>query len=292
MPNNMNNKKVLVLGAQGMLGQELVKRFREDAKYSVVGWDREEIDVTDPAFANEKIRTYAPDIIFNAVAYNAVDQCEDNAEEYQKAVLLNANVPHFLAQLVKAMDVTLVHYSTDFVFDGTLEAGYVEDAVPHPLSKYGESKLMGEQYVLATGGKNYIIRLSRLFGKPATSAIAKKSFFEKMLEGAQGKKEVMAVDDEKSCFTYAPDLARASKALLEEESPYGIYHLPNSEAATWYDAAQVLFEIANVAVTVKPVSADTFPRPAKRPRFSVLRNTKRPALRPYTEALREFLQNM
>jgi dTDP-4-dehydrorhamnose reductase len=301
MQNNMASEKVLILGAQGMLGQELVRVFSLDERYVVAGWDREDIDVADFSEAEKKIREYAPQIIVNAVAYNAVDQCEENDEEYEKAMMLNAEVPKFLARLAKEINAIFVHYSTDYIFDGKNVSGYAEDAEPHPLSRYGESKRLGEKNVLATDGKNYLIRLSKLFGKPALSAGGKQSFFEKMLEVVKGKSEIDVVDDEKSCFTYAPDLAEATKNLIQDNAPYGIYHLANSVPVTWYEAAQELFRLAKiyqptsnngrVDVVVKPVSSDAFPRPAKRPKYSVLLNTKRPALRPYTDALKEFLEN-
>jgi dTDP-4-dehydrorhamnose reductase len=300
---DMKKRRVLILGAKGMLGQELVRVYGEDEGYEVAGWDYGDIDVTDFVAAEEKIRAFGPDVIVNAVAYNAVDQCEENEEEYAKAMKLNAEVPGFLARLAKDLDATLVHYSSDYVFDGESEEAYAEDAQPHPISKYGMSKWEGEKRVIAEGGKYYVIRLSKLFGKPASSATAKKSFFEKMLEVAQGKAEVTVVDDEKSCFTYAPDLALATKVLEMYQGhashtdggaavgwPYGIYHLINEGVVTWYEAAQELFKVAGVDVVVKPVSPDAFPRPAKRPHFSALKNTKFVALRPYTEALEEFLK--
>ncbi len=286
----MEKKKVLILGARGMLGQELVRVYSEDDEYEVTGWDFEDIDVTDFVAAEKKIRECAPALIVNAVAYNAVDQCEESEDEYAKAKMLNTEVPGFLAQLAKEMDATLVHYSTDYVFDGASESGYTEDAEPRPLSRYGMSKWEGEKRVIAVDGKYYVIRLSKLFGKSATSALGKKSFFEKMLEVAEDKKEVTVVDDEKSCFTYAPDLALATKVLEQEGREYGIYHLPNEGVATWYGAAQELFRLAEREAIVKPVSADTFPRKAKRPHSSALINTKCIALRPYTEALGEFLE--
>ncbi len=286
----MEKRKVLILGAKGMLGQELVCVYREDEGYEVAGWDYEEIDLTDFSMAEKKIREYAPAVIINAVAYNAVDQCEENEEEYAKAMKLNADVPGFLARLAKELDRTFVHYSSDYVFDGENADGYAEDAEPRPLSRYGRSKWEGEKNVIAEGEKYYLIRLSKLFGKPASSAVGKKSFFEKMLEVAKDKKEVTVVDDEKSCFTYAPDLALASKVLEMYQKPYGIYHLVNEGVATWYEAAQELFRLAKMDIAVKPVSADMFPRPAKRPKFSALRNTKFIPIRPYQEALEEFLK--
>ncbi len=290
MNGNMENRrKVLILGAKGMLGQELARVYREDDGYDVAAWDVEDIDVTDFESAEGKIRAFAPALVVNAVAYNAVDACEEDEAEYARALLLNAEVPGFLVRLAKDMDATLIHYSTDYVFDGENAEGYAEDAEPRPLSRYGVSKREGEKRVIEADGKYYLIRLSKLFGKPATSAIGKKSFFEKMLEVAQDKKEVTVVDDEKSCFTYAPDLALASKVLEQSALPSGIYHIVNEGAATWYEAAQELFKSVGMDVTVKPVSADAFPRPARRPRYSALRNTKFLPIRPYTEALEESL---
>lgn len=282
-------RTVLILGAKGMLGQALVRCYGEDEGYAVIGWDIEDIDVTDFPEAEKKIRAVAPDVVLNAIAYNAVDQCEESEEEYQKALLLNAEAPAFLACLAQDMGAAFVQYSTDYVFDGESEDGYTEDAEPHPLSRYGMSKREGEKRVIAVGGIFYIIRLSKLFGKPASSAMAKKSFFEKMLEVAEGKDEVSVVDGEKSRFTYAPDLALATKVLEQHVAPYGIYHLVNEGAATWYEAAQELFQLAGIPVTVKPVAPEAFPRPARRPRCSELLNTKFIPLRPYTEALEEFL---
>lgn len=286
----MDQRRVLILGAKGMLGQELERVYREDEGYEVAAWDYGDIDVTDFMAAEKKIRDFGPAVIVNAAAYNAVDQCEESEEEYAKAMRLNAEVPGFLAHLARELDATLIHYSSDYVFDGESTQGYAEDADPHPISRYGMSKLEGEKRVIAEGGKYYVVRLSKLFGKPASSAAGKKSFFEKMLEVAKSKEKVTVVDGEKGCFTYAPDLALASKVLEMYQKPYGIYHLVNEGAVTWYEAAQELFRIAGRAVTVEPVSSDAFPRPAKRPDCSALKNTKFITLRPYTEALEEFLE--
>lgn len=288
----MENKKVLILGSKGMLGQELASIFSRDEQYVVTGWDLEDIDITDFIVAEEKIRVMTPDIIINAVAYNAVDKCEESDEEYAKAMILNAEVPKFLARLAKEMNTIFVHYSTDYVFDGEESSGYDENAQPKPLSRYGESKLVGEKNILSVDGKNYIIRLSKLFGKPASSEMAKKSFFDMMLGVAKTKKVVQVVDDEKSCFTYAPDLAQATKDLIEDEASFGIYHLTNSGAVTWYEALQELYTQVKIGVTIQPVGSDAFPRKALRPKYSILLNKKRGALRPYQEALKEYLTHM
>lgn len=284
-------KKVLVLGAKGMLGQELVRVFGADGKYEVIGWDREEIDVTNLEELAIRSKELAPEIILNAVAYNAVDLCETNEEQYAKARLLNTVVPEFLAQIAKKLGSRLVHYSTDYVFDGKQESGYDEGALPSPLSRYGESKRGGEQAVMERGEHAYVIRLSKLFGKPADSATGKRSFFEVMLEKGRTETEIRVVDDERSCFTYAPDLAEATRALIEDEATYGIYHLPNEGGVTWYEAVQQLYKLSGISTEVIPVTSEAFPRPAKRPHNSILLNTKRPKLRSYEEALREYLES-
>lgn len=281
-------KKVLVIGSKGMLGQELVRVFGEGG-HEVTDWDFGDIDVTDRDEAREKIVALAPDIIVNAVGYNAVDLCESDESESKKAWRINAEVPGELADVAKELGAVFVHYSTDYVFDGEQQRdGYAEDADPNPVSKYGESKLGGERSVAAIGGTYYVVRLSKLFGAPASSAGGKQSFFAKMEEIAREKGAVSAVDDENGCFTYAPDLADATLSLLLDSAPSGVYHLVNEGAATWYGALRQYFEIVGADATVYPVSGDAFPRPARRPKDSTLQNTKRPKLRSLREALGAF----
>lgn len=305
-------KKVLILGAKGMLGQALVEEFENAGTYVVTGWDREEIDLTDFDALGNALAEARPDIVINVAAYNAVDQCEEDDVEYVKALLLNAELPEFLAKQSAEKEFLLVHYSTDYVFDGLLEenkaktgccgggccgagssqVGYDEASLPNPISRYGLSKYRGEDGVRKNAAKYYLIRLSKLFGKPAQSVAGKKSFFEIMLEAGKTKDYVQVVDSEKSCFTYAPDLASATRKLLEDGEDSGTYHLVNTDAVTWYEAVQELYTQAQIGATIQPVGSEAFPRKAKRPRCSVLLNTKRPALRPYQEALKEYLTNM
>jgi len=300
-------KKVLIIGNKGMLGQELVKLLLSsisgEKDYEVIGWDLNEIDITDEPKARKKIITLAPEIIINAAAYNAVDKAEDLVE-FELAKKLNGLAPGYLATIAKDLGAVFVHYSTDYVFDGQKEKGYLENDEPSPLSNYGRSKLMGEQEVLhiggyaelgqshsQRGGKFYIIRLQKLFGRPAQSSLAKKSFFETMLFLAQIKKEIEVVDEDLSNFTYAPDLAKQTEYLIKNNFPSGIYHITNEgNPTTWFGAVKILFEMAGIKdVKLIPVSGNKFTRPAKRPKYSILWNTKLPPLRPWPEALKEFL---
>lgn len=323
------NKKILILGSKGMLGQELVKTFEKDKDSETVAWDREDIDITDKKNLEKKIVELKPAVILNAVAYNAVDEAESE-EGFALAKKINGEAPGNLAKIAKKIGATLVHYSSDYVFSGEPEIpepqgcahhcascslhqgfqpeiGFKEDDLPEPISKYGESKLMGERNVQKNTQEFYIIRLSKLFGKPAISKGGKRSFFDVMLELGKKNKEVhpvksgkagaeqfngvKVVDEETSCFTYAPDLAKKTKEIIDSQKPYGIYHIVNSGACTWYEAVLELYRQAKIKTRVIPVGSDEFPRPAKRPYYAVLLNTKLNPLRSYKEALKEYLKN-
>ncbi len=312
-------KNVLIIGAKGMLGQELVEVFKKDKDFSVTAWDFSEIDITDEKQVKEKITQLAPNIILNAAAYNAVDLCEKDKAEFEKAKALNGKAPGYLAKIAKKLNATLVHYSSDYVFSGMPEfaswrtepsgcsgscgscslhegfvpqLGFEEDALAEPVQKYGKTKLMGEENVMKNGDKYYIIRLSKLFGKPAKAKESKRSFFDVMLEVGKNNKEVKAVDEETSCFTYAPDLAKKTKEIIEAEKPYGIYHVTNSDACTWYEGVLELYKQAKLKTKVVPVSSDEFPRPAQRPYVSTLINTKLNPMRSWKLALREYLKSI
>lgn len=303
-----------------MLGQELEKVFSKDGDYEVIAWDKDEIDISDKKQVNFKIAELKPDIIINAAAYNAVDKIEESEEEYESAKKINGLAPGYLAAAASEAKAAFVHYSTDYVFNGipeisepqgcshscsgctlhegfTLTIGFAEDAKPDPISNYGKSKLMGEMAVekkSRKGNPYYIIRLSKLFGSAGVSKQAKKSFFDVMFElgvdPSGEKKGIRAVDEESGCFTYAPDLAKKTKEIVESKKPSGIYHVTNAGSATWYEAAVEMYEQAGIKTKIIPVTADEFPRPAARPYISTLINTKLNPMRGYKEALAEYLE--
>lgn len=273
--------KTLILGAKGMLGQELVKTFSD---HELAAWDREECDVLLPS-CEEKIKSFAPNLIINAVAYNDVDQAEGEGQEM--AMKLNAEVPGNLACIAREIDATFVHFGTDFVFDGA-KGSYSEEDEPHPLSVYGTSKLKGEQVILASGASAYVIRLARLFGKPAVSEGGKKSFVDLMLDLATKKDHLDLVDDEIASPTYAPDLARATRSIIESQPP-GLYHAANDGKCSWYEFAQEIFRLKDIVIDISPVSGTIFPRPASRPHDSSLVSSKLPPQRSWQEALAEYL---
>ncbi|PIT93650.1 dTDP-4-dehydrorhamnose reductase [Candidatus Falkowbacteria bacterium CG10_big_fil_rev_8_21_14_0_10_43_11] len=278
-------KKTLVIGSRGMLGQEILKIFP-----NAVGWDRGEINIVNETQVNDKLKNLQPDIIINCAAYNAVDACENEAG-FALAKKINGEALGYLADACLELKATLVHYSTNYVFNGEREQGYAEDAESKPISKYGESKLLGEQEILRRSNlKYYLIRTSKLFGQKGKSEMAKENFFDAMINLSRKQGEIRVVDDELSNFTYAPDLARATQSLMAENYSYGIYHITNENPCTWHQAARVLFDITGKKIKLIPVTANTFPRPAKRPQYGILLNTKLPKLRGYEEALSNYLK--
>jgi dTDP-4-dehydrorhamnose reductase len=286
---------ILILGAAGNLGGQLKLAFQGE---EIISWDRVDFDFLD--FAELKLRLLAakPRIIINAAAYNAVDKCESDEAEAALAWRLNSDLPACLADYCLSAAAILLHYSTDYVFggDGRLAGSYGETDKPSPLNIYAASKLGGEKEIARralAGLKYYLVRTSKLFGPKGANPQAKPSFFEVMLDLAATKEEVSAVDGEMSCFTYTPDLAMATRLLLEDKTAgRGIYHLINFGPATWYQGASYLFRQMGITTPLRAISPADWPRPAKRPDFSVLANNRRPLLRPWQEALDEYLSTL
>ena len=281
--------RILIIGANGMLGQDLIKVYQEDSNNEVTAWDLQDIDITDRKQVFTKIKKVDPDFVINAAAYNAVDKAEED-EGKKMAMAVNADGPANLAEVCQEIGATFATYSSDYVFRGDKKEGYKEDDTPNPISNYGLSKWEGEKKVQAIGGDFYIIRTSKLFGQEGVGENVKKSFITIMQELSQKMPELKVVDEEMSCFTYTIDLASATRFLLEGNFKPGIYHIVNSNPCTWYGCAQTLFEILGKKINLKPVPASDFPRPAKRPQYSVLLNTKLPVIRPFSEALKDFLE--
>ena len=277
--------KVLIIGSKGMLGQELAKSF---AKFDLTLWDKEEIDITNAEQVKKMIKDLSPDLVINAAAYNAVDDIEEN---YEVAKKVNVDGPINLAKTAGEEGAVFVHYSTDYVFDGQKKEGYFEHDLPSPISRYGESKFLGEE-VLEHNPAGFVIRSSRLFGLPAKSEGAKKSFIELMLKLADEKDELEIVDEEVSNPTYVVDLAEATKDLTTGNYHPGIYHIANEGGCTWCEFAIEIFSQTKKTVKVKPVPSSRFPRPAKRPAYSSLQNTKFPRMRHWKKALKDFLREL
>lgn len=265
-----------------MLGGELKRTFS-----AALGWDKKELDLSDVDNLEEKIKSLGqkPTCLINCAAYNNVDAAENHKEE---AFRVNAEAVGKISKVCQKLLIPIVHFSSNYVFDGE-KGSYTENDQPHPISIYGQSKFEGEKLLQAQCQEHYLIRTSVLFGHEAQSEFSKKSFIEIMMELSQRTKDIRAVSDEVNSLTYVSDLARAVEVLITKKYPYGTYHIVNSGQASWYDFAKAIFEIIGTEVKLTPVKAADFARAAKRPKKSVLLNTKFPELRDWREALKDYL---
>jgi len=290
--------KLIIVGAKGMLGHALAQIFRDTTP---VLWDKDDCDISDHALVNDRFLAEKPDIVINAAAYTDVDGSETNRD---LALAVNATGPGNIADACRTLGATVVHYSTDYVFDGTRAAGYTEDATPkNPVNFYGRSKLAGEELFLSPlklfepGTLNwYLIRTSWLFGPYG------KNFVTAMLGRAEaGQREFKVVDDQFGKPTYTYDLAQTTFDCVTQKKPSGMYHATNvtdpASGITWYEFTKEIFRQAatfNAAfsgITVVPCTFAEFPRRASRPNYSALLNTKFPPLRPWQAALEDYLRH-
>ncbi len=274
--------KVLILGSKGMLGSDLMNVF---AEYEPVGVDKDEVDITDESALRGMLERVEPTVVINATGYTNVDQAETK-EGFEMATKINGLAVGVLAELCEKRGITLVHFSTDYVFDGRKKGDYKETDDAAPINRYGESKFIGEQLLQQKSMKFYLVRTSWLFGKHGGN------FVGKMLELA-GKGEILrVVNDQIGKPTWTMDLAESVLNLLIEARPFGIYHIVNEDAVSWYDFAHEIFEMTGVAAEVVPIGSEEARRAARRPRNSVLASAKFPLLRSHKEALQNYLSTL
>jgi dTDP-4-dehydrorhamnose reductase len=282
---------ILVLGAKGNLGTQIQKEFSPEN--NVISFDKKELDLLDFFAVEKKLNSLSLDLIINCAAYNNVDKCEGDKEIWNLALKLNAELPELLANIALKNKIKLLHYSSDYVFGKENRSEpYLEYEVPNPINKYGYSKYMGEkglEKLEARGLDYYLIRTSKLFGPQGYSQESKSSFFDIMLKLSEREEILKVVDDEISAFTYTQDLAKYTKHLTDNNYPIGVYHLINKGQATWYQGACELFKILKKDVKLEASLASDFPRPAQRPHYSVLANTKTKPLPYWKQALRNYL---
>lgn len=256
--------KALILGAAGQVGRALLQAAPRGAR--AVGMDRAACDIADPAQVDRAIADVAPDVVFNAAAYTAVDQAE---AEPGAAHALNAVAPGIIAAAARRAGSRIVHLSTDFVFDGRASTPYRPGDLAAPLSVYGRTKLAGEQEVASADPSALILRTAWVYSAGGAN------FVSTMLRLMDQRDEIQVVADQVGTPTHAASLARASWALAAGGAE-GIFHYTDAGVASWYDFAVAIEEEARAAgligkkVAVVPTSTEHFPTPARRPRFSVL----------------------
>ena len=254
----------LVLGAGGQLGDAMATGLGRH--YEVVARTRNEVDVTVPDAMHAAVASVLPDVLINCAAYTNVDGAE---QDPVTALAVNASSVRTMARLAGEFDVTLVHYSTDFVFDGVATAPYRETDAPNPRGTYAVSKLLGE-WLAADAPRHYVLRVESLFGGPRA-----KSSVDRILDGILAGSPVRAFADRTVSPSYVEDVVAATAALLARRSPSGVYHCVNSGYTTWSGLAH---EVARIAgrpdAPITDVSMDDAQLVAPRPKFAALANAK------------------
>jgi len=251
--------KILVTGAEGMLGQDLCPIF-EDEDYEVVETNKNTLDVTNEIQVNNIIKKENPDILIHCAAYTNVDEAEKNSDT---VALINVKGTENIAKACAKNDIIMVYISTDYVFDGENNSPYMPNDKPNPINNYGLTKFQGEQMIQKYCEKYYIVRTSWLFGHHG------KNFIETMLS-LSDKSEIKVVDDQFGCPTWTVDLSDGILNLLQNEEEFGIYHICGKTPTTWYDFAKEIFMQAGKNVNLIPCKTKDFPRPANRPKYSVM----------------------
>jgi dTDP-4-dehydrorhamnose reductase len=280
--------RTVVVGAQGQLGNAIVHHF--SSSHDVVPLDRAALDVTRPDDVSALMARLRPDVIINCVAYNAVDAAEDHPLE---ALQANAFAVRSLARAARAANAALVHYSTDFVFDGTAVTPYNESDRPNPRSTYAASKLLGEWFA-EDAPRAYVLRVESLFGRAPGGRPAKGSV-ESIVENLLAGRSQKVFADRTITPTSVADAAQATRQLLERQAPAGLYHCVNSGACTWVDLAREAARLLSVEARVEEVRMADVKLRAARPLFCVLSNAKLAAagvvMPTWQDALARYLES-
>lgn len=253
--------KVLLTGRTGQVGSALESVLAGD----LVATERSTLNLADSGAIRRVVREVKPDAIVNAAAYTAVDRAES---ERELAMAINAAAPGALAEEARRLGALLVHYSTDYVFDGEKREPYVEDDAPNPLNAYGASKLAGEQAILASGCRYLILRTSWVYGPRGGN------FMLTILRAARERPELRVVDDQVGAPTSSLAIARATAQLLRTPGAAGLYHLSAAGKTSWCGFARAILERAAIATPVVPIRSADYPSPARRPRNSLLDNSR------------------
>ena len=270
--------KILVCGAGGMLGQDLLKASAA-AGHELAGFARSELDVTDAVAVRDAIAHVRPDTVLNCAAWTDVDGAEEHPEE---ALRVNGDGAGNVAAGAADAGASVLYVSTDYVFDGTKGEPYVESDSPAPLSSYGRSKLAGELATVEANVRHFIVRSSWLFGTHGGNFVAT------MLRLGGERDELRVVDDQIGCPTWTGHLAEALLEVPAGDS-YGIHHLAGGGECSWCEFAREIFRQAHVDCQVHAITTDEYPLPATRPAYSVLRSARGGELPPWREGLERYL---
>lgn len=255
-------KRTLLIGGRGQIGSELSQLLPSQAETLTV--DRTQLDLVDPDQIVNLIRDWRPDIVVNAAAYTAVDKAETHERD---AFAINAEAPRLIAEESRRLGAMLVHYSTDYVFDGKKNSPYVEDDAPNPINAYGRSKLAGENAIRASGVRHLILRTSWVYG------LYGNNFLLTMLKLARERDEIRVVADQRGTPNWSQQLAKATAQLMAMQVE-GLFHLTSQGDASWFDFAKSIFaqtkDVQQRPILLTPITSDEYPLPAARPSNSRL----------------------
>lgn len=275
--------KVLVTGANGQLGYDVVKQLQKQ-NIECFGAARNDFDITDFTATEKFIVNYMPDVVIHCAAYTAVDKVED---EQGLCYLVNASATENIAQICKKIDAKMVYISTDYIFDGIKDGFYEVDDKPNPVNVYGKTKLLGEQAIQKILNKYFIVRISWIFGEHGNN------FVKTMLRLGKEHKELNVVADQYGSPTYTADLAPLLIEMIKTDK-YGIYHVTNEGVCSWAEFAEEIFKVARMNVKVNHIATDEYPTKAKRPLNSRLSKEKLKEnfreLRDWKNALKEYIK--
>ena len=264
--------KALVTGAAGQLGLAITRILGQD--FEVVALRRAELDITDSAAVLQVTRRVRPDVIFNCAAYNDVDGAEGDPVT---AMAVNGFAVRALATAARESAAVLVHYGTDFVFDGEAEQPYDELAVPAPKGVYGTSKLLGEWFARGAA-RHYVLRVESLFGGGAEAGDSDAgrlgSTLDRMVDAMLAGRPIRGFTDRTVSPSYAPDVVLATRALLEADAPTGLYHCVNTGLATWFEVVRFAAASLQCESLLTPLTMDSVEMRAPRPRLCALSNAK------------------
>jgi len=273
----------MIIGSEGMLGHDLVDILSKENEINTTTIYT--LDITDIEKTIKTVQEINPDVVVHAAAFTDVDESESKADLAYK---VNSLGTRNVAVACKEIDSAMVYICTDYVFDGTKGSSYYEYDQTNPQSIYGKTKLAGEIYIRDILSKFYIVRTSWLYGHHGPN------FVKTMLDLAKTTDKISVVNDQIGSPTYTVDLATAIAELIKKPL-YGIYHITNSEHCSWYEFAREIFNVAGIEVDLTPVKTEEFPRPAPRPKYSVLENYNWKMegfnkIRSYKEALKDYMK--
>lgn len=266
--------KIIILGANGMLGHDMVKAFNDTDLYAC---DKDTVDITDSSAVQNLLKEKKPDIVINCAAYTNVDDAESEEELCRS---INVDGVKNIAAVCKQINCALVHISSDYIFDGEKTEGYAETDMPNPRGVYAKSKADAEPFVLSLD-KFFLVRSAWLYGKHG------RNFVDTIKRLTKEKDELRIVNDQVGNPTYTKDLAQAVRSIVS--MPYGIYHATNSGDCTWYEFAQAIVKELGLSIPIHPITTAEYPVPAPRPKVSILLNSKLPPLRHWSDALHDYM---